>query len=389
MPATVVKTMRATNSGMTASRLKVDMSDTLYKLEDDEGALLVTANVLGKEKAGGYEVQWFASELRPKFVTVPGGALVGDATITITESEALQINDLLIVPSTGETMLVTSQTSATVYGVTRSWGTNAAAAIPAAEQILIIAPHYEEGAVLQDGRTTAETLYKNNVALWRDNFKITGTLQAIGQQGGLYLGNDVDLQRRDMTLVHKRSINHACLFSEYGSSGTRRSMSGAIEFIEDNGTARTDSTSAMTFAAFMTLAGTMTRYNGKKMVGIVGRQFATVISQWAMASSVTIQVVNGAKMFGLAVMDIVTPHGQFRLLVDDALEGATYKKYGVFLATDKKGGPRWRYLRDTRLIKDRQEDDEDAYEEEILTEATVEWGNPNFHYLFKNVQTSV
>lgn len=384
--ATVVKTARATNNGIAASRLKVDMSETLYKLEDDEGALFVTANVLGKEKAAGYEVQWHATELRPKFVTASASAASSATTLAIDESEALQVNDLLIVPSTQETLLVTARVSATSYTITRSWGTTAAATIPSAEAILIIGAHYEEGAVLQDSRSVTETLLKNNVALWRDNFKITGTLQAIGEQGGLYNGNDVDLQRRDMMLVHKRNINHACLFSEYGSSGNRRSISGAIEFIEDNGTSRTDSTSAMTFAAFMALSQTMTRYNGKKMVGVVSRQFASVVSQWALNE--TVQVSIGAKMFGLAVMDITTPHGQFRLLVDDALEGATFKKFGVFISTDQKGGPRWRYLRDTRLIKNRQEDDEDAYEEEVLTEGSIEWGNANYHYLFKNVQTA-
>jgi hypothetical protein len=385
---TVVKSARATNAGIASSRLKVDMSNTLYKLEDDEGALFVTANMLGKEKAGGYEVQWHGSELRPKFVTITASASAASATLDITESEALQVNDIVIVPSTQETILVTSRVNATSYGATRSWGTTAAANIPAAEQVLIIHAHYDEGAVLQDARSVTETLYKNNVALWRDNLKITGTLQAIGEQGGLFYGNDVDLQRRDMSLVHKRGINSACLFSEYGSSGTRRSISGAVEFIEDNGSSRTDSTSALTFAAFMTLSQTMTRYNGKKMAGIISRQFATIVSQWALATSVTIQVVNGAKMFGLAVMDVTTPHGQFRLLVDDALEGATFKKFGLFLSTDKKGGPKWRYLRDTRLLKNRQEDDEDAYEEEILTEGSIEWGNANFHYLFKNAQTS-
>lgn len=383
---TVVKSARATNAGIASSRLKVDMSETLYKLQDDEGALVVTANMLGKEKAGNYEVKWHASDLRPKFVTQTASAASSVTTITIDEAEALGVNDIVIVPSTQETYLVTARASASSYEVIRSWGTTAAATIPASEQCLIINPHYSEGAQLQDPRTVTETLYSNNVALWRDSFKITGTLQAIGQQGGLYHGNDVDLQRRDMGLVHKRGINHAAIFSEIGSSGTRRSISGFVEFVEDNGTSRTDSTSAMTFAAFMALAETMTRYNSGKMVGVISRHIATIVSQWAQAE--TVQVSVGAKMFGLAVMDVTTPSGQFRLLVDDALEGATFKKFGLFLATEKKGGPRWRYLRDTRLIKNRQEDDEDAYEEEILTEGTIEWGNPNFHYLFKNITTA-
>jgi hypothetical protein len=299
---------------------------------------------------------------------------------------------LLRLPVTDETLLVTAVTAGTGsanVGVARSWGANAAASAASGAEVLILSPHYDEGAVLQDARSVTETLYTNNVALWRNNFKISGTLQAITEQGGTYHGNDVADQREDMLLTHKRDINLNCIMSELGSSGTRRSISGAIEFIEDNGTSRTDSTSAVTFTVFMQKSQVMTRYNnGRRMVGIVSRQFATIVSQWAMASNATIHVVPGAKMFGLAVMDITTPHGMFRLLVDDALEGTTYQKYGIFLSTDKKGGPKWKYLRDTRMIKNRQEDDEDAYEEEVLTEGTVEWGNPNYHYLFKNAQTA-
>jgi hypothetical protein len=385
--ATVVQGARATNAGIASSRLKVDMGG-LYKLEDDQGAMFVTASMLGKEKAGNYEIKWHTTEIRPKVVTVNDADLqAGETTLTVDEANHLQIGDLLIVPSTGETLLVTAIPTSTTATITRSWGTVAAAAIPDNEELLILGPHYSEGASLQDARSVTESVHTNNVALWRNNFKITGTLQAIGEQGGTYHGNDVQLQRENMLLEHKRDINLSCLFSELGSSGTRRSMKGAVEFI-NGGSGRTDSTSAVTFSVFMTNSQSMTRYNGRKMVGIVSRQFATIVSSWALASSATIHVQPGAKMFGLQVMDITTPHGQFRLLVDDALEGATYKKYGIFLSTDKQGGPRWRYLRDTRMLKDRQEDDEDAYEEEVLTEGTIEWGNPQYHYMYKNAQTA-
>ena len=54
--ATVVRGARATNSGMAASRQKIDMGD-LYELEDSQGALYVTANVLGQKKAGDTTVR--------------------------------------------------------------------------------------------------------------------------------------------------------------------------------------------------------------------------------------------------------------------------------------------------------------------------------------------
>lgn len=390
--ATVVKGARTSQTGIASSRLKVDMGD-LYKLEDDQGALMVTTQMLGKSKAGNYEVKWHTTELRPKATTFAASAANSDLTIQVTDPSYIQVNDILKVPATGETMLVTSTTATTAAvnaTVTRTWGATAATSAAAALEILIVAPHYGENATLQNGRTVTEVLYSNNVALWRHNFQISGTLQAISEQGGTYNGSDVDLQREQMLLTHKRDINLALLFSEYGSSGDRRSMSGAVEFIDVNGTSRTDSTSAVTFSVFATNSEVMTRFNGGKMVGVVSRQFATIVSKWAITTSgATVQVQNGASMFGLQVMDITTPHGQFRLLIDDAFsDSSTYKKYGLFISTDKVNGPKWRYLRDTRLLKDRQAPDQDGYEEEVLTEATVEWGNPNYHYLYKNAQTA-
>jgi hypothetical protein len=133
----------------------------------------------------------------------------------------------------------------------------------------------------------------------------------------------------------------------------------------------------------------MTRYNGGKMVGIVGRHFATIVSSWAITTSSPVQVENGASMFGLQVMNITTPHGKFKLLIDDALtDNTVYAKHGYFVATDKKGGPKWRYLRNTHILKDRQATDQDGVEEEVLTEATVEWGNANYHFLFDAVATA-
>lgn len=385
--ATVVKTARATNSGIASSRLKVDMGD-LYRLEDNQGALFVTANVLGSGKAAQYEIKWHTKELRPKTDVLAASATSSDVSLTVTNGSYFQTDDLIKSPTTGETMLVTGVTSNTV-GVSRSWGAVAAADIANAAEIMILGPHYGENAQLRAARSVTEVAYTNNVALWRHNLEQSNTLIAIGENGGTYHGPDLTTEREDMMLTHKRDINLCCLFSEVGATGTQRSVKGLYEFIDVNGTSRTDSTSAVTFGVFMTKSETMTRYNNKRMVGIVSRQFATIVSNWALGTAgAQVQVANGADFFGLQVMDITTPHGKFRLLVDDALEGTTYKKLAFFVATDKKGGPKWKYLRNTRVLKNRQEPDQDGYEEEILTEGSIELGNPQYHYLFKNAQTA-
>ena len=80
--ATVVRGARATNSGMNSNRLKVDMGN-LYELEDSQGALYVTGNVLGGGRAKSYEVRWQTDELRPKFDAVNnGGGYSGSSVLS-------------------------------------------------------------------------------------------------------------------------------------------------------------------------------------------------------------------------------------------------------------------------------------------------------------------
>lgn len=388
--ATVVRGARATNSGMNSNRLKVDMGN-LYELEDSQGALYVTGNVLGGGRAKSYEVRWQTDELRPKFDAVNngGGYSSGATSIVVDNIKYFQIGDLIKVTRTGEVLYVSAVTDgSSTLTVTRSWGATAAAAINDDDEILIIGPHYDENAQLQSARTTTEVDYTNQTAIWRHNFEVSGTHQAIANAGGHFHGSDVAYQRKKMLLEHKRDINLACLFSESGSSGTRRSMMGMIEFIKTYGVGRVNSTSAVTFSVFMTAAKTATRFNNKRMVVICSRQFAQIVTEWGLANNVHIHLEVGAKSFGLDVMKITTPHGTFSLLVDDALEGTEYSQYAICVATDEKGGPKWKWLRQTTLMKDRQEDDQDGYEEEVLTEGTMELGNPQYHYLFDNANTS-
>lgn len=382
--ATVVAGARTSGAGIASSRLKVDMGD-LYKLEDNQGALYVTANLLGKSKAANFEVKWHTSELRPKSTTLSATAASADTTFTFATGDTalVAVNDLINIKGL-ETALVTGVTSNTA-AVIRSWGADTAITAATGVTVTIIAPHYAENATLQSARSVTEVSAYNYTAIWRHNLEESETLRAIGNAGGTYHGPDLETQREDMLLTHKRDINLACLFSEIGSSGTRRSIMGAKEFI-DTGTGRTDSTAGLTFTAFMQESESMTRYNNRKMVGVISRRFATVVSQWAMTTSSPVQVENGADFFGLQVMNVTTPHGKFKLLVDDALsDNPHWTTYGFFFATDKKRGMKWKYLRDTRILKNRQDPDQDGYEEEVLTEGTVEWGNANYHYYFDAV----
>jgi len=390
---TVVKVARSTNAGINSSRLKIDMGD-LYKLEDNQGALFVTASQLGKRPAQQYQVKWMTKELRPKFDTTAANATNVATTIQVTDPSYFQVNDLVLVPSTGELFMVTGPANAATSPLTviRGWGSTAAAAIGNGADLEILGAHYPENATLQAARSTTEVLFVNQTALWRTNLEESGTLQAIGDQGGTYFGPDIDTEREDMLLVHKRDINLACIESQLGGVGNQRSISGFKEFVTVNGTNRVNNTSAVTWSVFSNAMRTAFRFNNGKLLFIVSTLGAQIISEWVTNTSAlgnaTIYMDPGAKMFGLQIMEVVTPHGMVRILVDNALEGTYGSRFWLGVCVDKKGGPKWRYLRDTRILKNRQTPDQDGYKEEVLTEGTIEWTNPNYHYLFSNAQTS-
>ena len=143
--ATVSKGARTSSTGIASSRLKVDMGD-LHKLEDNEGALMVTLAQIGKKPAMAKEVDWHTSELRPKFDRIDEGAgyLAGDTTLTVDNGSYFQVHDNVKFTRTGEVARVTGVAGNDITG-TRSWGATAAAALVDDDEILILGPAYPEG----------------------------------------------------------------------------------------------------------------------------------------------------------------------------------------------------------------------------------------------------
>lgn len=389
----VVRAARTSQSGIASSRFVAQVGN-LYEYPDREGAAFVTASQFGEKPAGGWEVSWHTDELRPKFDTL--GAAISDTTteqITVSNGAYFATNDFINITSTKEKMLVREVTG-NVLTVTRSVGSTAAQTASSGAEIYIYSPHYGENARLQAARSTTEVKYSNQTAIWREPLEISNTLKAIGEQGGLHHGNDLDRQRRKMMRTLKRGINHDCIMSERGGTGTQRTIMGLLEFVTTFGSNRVNSTSAVTYSVFNTASKTAVRNSESgRMVVICGTQFAQIVSEWALGLSASnpaakIDMRVGDTMFGLRIMDIKTAHGDFRLLIDHALEGTEYSKYAIMVPSDEGSRPQWRYLRKTTVEKNRQENDQDGYKEEAICEGTLEGGNPDQFYLFTNAQTS-
>jgi len=379
---TVASGARTTVAGIVSTRLKVDMGD-IYMYEAEGTALFTTVSLLGKESAHAKTVAWHTSELRPKFMRVNAGTLTsGTTTITVdTPMGGFVVPGMIVeVTRTGEQMLTVTGGSATTIEVSRSWGGTAAAALLDNDELLIIGNAYAESASLQSALTVTETQYTNNIQTMRHNWNIGGLLQAISDNGGTYGGKEPKIQRRLMLETHKRDCNLAMLFSEAATSSSRATMDGLVPFVRDNATGNVNAATVLTEPVFE--AGNEVFFRGgsqENRILIASRKVHGIINQFP---SSVIRTKSGDTSYGLNMTDYQSAHGKIKIVREVALEGDKYGAYAVGL--DPKA-VKMRYVRDTRMLKDRQGVSEDGYEEEVLTDLSAEWGSPESCYLWNAI----
>ena len=110
-------------------------------------------------------------------------------------------------------------------------------------------------------------------------------------------------------------------------------------------------------------------------------RLCTHIDLWSLGK---LQTVPASKTYGVAVKEYVSTHGKLYIVKHHLLEGATYGGYGIVLDMDNVA-----YCpldtRDTKLLTNRQANDEDAQKDEYLTEAGIEVRLPKSHAVIKGV----
>lgn len=140
--------------GIESSRLRVDMSEKIAELEPDKSPLITLTKKMKKTRVvENPEYDWLEQELGARWdaVNAVAGYDADDTDIVVDHDEYFRIGDIVKIPRTGETLLVTNITAGTnTLTVTRSWGATAGAAIVDDDPLLIIGNINAEGATLRD-----------------------------------------------------------------------------------------------------------------------------------------------------------------------------------------------------------------------------------------------
>lgn len=368
---------RGTNN-IQSKKIVIDMSEKISLLRPSASPLIVLSKKLGSQSCSSYKFEWMEDDLMARWVTNTAQILVGDTTITVDDSSVLAVDDLLKVPSTGEVMKVATIASATSITVTRSYGETAASGTFAISgKLLCMGNAIMQGDGIPGEKYSIEAPQYNYTQIFRTPFSVTNTLDAMK----LYGKKELAIQRVKKGIEHAISMEYAFLFGErkldVGGAQPRTTTAGVLKFLTGTTNVFTKSLATTTEADFLTWCESIFTYGSETKVVLCSPNFISFVNTLAKGSNGQLNVSNGATSYGLAVMEYVTPHGTLKLVKHPLLING-YAGYGIVLDMEEL---KYRYLRDTTLLPNRQNNDVDGIVDEYLTEAGLELRCPKKHGL--------
>lgn len=363
MATTIVSGDLATDV-INSSQRVIDMDDRIAELEPNASPLVVLLKKLRRVNAISPKVEWLEQVLMPRYDVLSASATSAATAIPVTNATYFRVGDVVRDTVTGEAMEVTG-VSASAIGCTRAIGSVSAASCASTDEFFIVANVNVEGASLRTIKTTKLNNLSNYCEIVRTPFGITGTEAA----SKLYGGPDRDRLQAAAAIEHMRDWEHISFFGakkeDTGTSGApKRFAGGLIEYIATN---ITNAGGALTEATFQTFLRSAFRYGSERKVLFASPLVVASIEGFARSNIKTSGSDDHADTYGIMMKQYVSGQGTVDVVMERAWnDSTTYKGYAFLVDMD---AIEWHYLRDTKLLENRQANDADKIEDEYLTEA--------------------
>lgn len=364
---TLISGARGTEN-INQDRRKYDVSDELWSTDPNYAVLAFFARKLGKKVTIDPEFRWFEKTEPSKFdaVNYATGYTSGATSFVVDDGTKFRIGDVIQDVATGEQMRVTGVSSNTLT-VDRGWGTTSAGSLTNNDVIVILGNANAENATLRTRLSSQADKKFNYTQIFREPFEVTGTEDATEIYAG---GNDLAKLRLEHLNIHMKDIERSFFFGEKkeDTSGSQpiRATGGVRNFLSTNVTTQAD----ITNAEFEDWISDIFAKGGDKKMGFLSPLIASAVNSWALGK---LQMFPKDKTYGIAVSRYLSIHGELDFVVQKLFsENATYNGYAFAIDMERV---MYRYLggnsknRDTKLLKDRQANDQDGVIEEYLTEA--------------------
>lgn len=362
------------------SQRVIDMDDRIAELEPNASPLVVLLKKLRRVQAISPKVEWLEQVLMPRYDTLSASATSAATSIATPNATYFRVGDVIRDTATGEAMEVTG-VSASGIGVNRAIGSVAAASCASGDEIFIVSNVNVEGASLRTIKTTKLNNQSNFCEIVRTPFGLTGTEAA----SKLYGGPDRDRLQAAAAIEHMRDWEHIVFYGakkeDTTTSGApKRFAGGLIEYIATN---ITNVAGTLTETAWQDFLRTGFRYGSERKVLFASPLVIKAIEGFARSNIKTNGSDDHANTYGIAMKQYVSGQGIVDIVMERAWnDSANYKGYAFLVDMD---AVEWHYLRDTKLLENRQANDADKIEDEYLTEAAPVVKNEQKHSLLKGV----
>jgi len=380
------------------SLLKRDIGPSIFYLDPSAAPFTLLASRMGSKNATQPRFEWYEKSQRLKSTTLSAGDgdVDGSAVATnlgITDDDAVQVGDLVYNASNDEIYLVTTRTDADTFVVIRGQaGSTAVDTAAASDPLFVIGSAFAEGVGAPPVDEWQETEKYNFTQIFRRSFGSSGTREA----SEAYFGKPRAKITAEKAIEHAMDIERAMLFS--GRSEVQ--ASGAATPTAGTGVLRTTGG----FKAFATsnvndLAGaSLSEPDLESWLEDVFEHTSAGDSRTLFCSSPVITVLDMLAMdkiqtvsdpnltYGIAVRQWRTSHGNLNIVKHRLLkDGGSDYEDGAIAVDIKKLMLRPMTGRNTKLLKNRQDNDVDGWVDEYMTEIGLQLANPEVHGSLLNV----
>jgi len=379
-----VTTFRKTTD-LATNRMDVPFDKKIALLQPSVAPITRLTRMLKVKPVDDPLFKWNEDDLVAKSTTATTADSAASTAIPVTDATIYRYNDIVKVPTTGEVMLVTTDGSGTTLSVSRSLGSTPADSIANGAELWTVGNLNQEGAGLRTLLSTQATEKRQNTQILRTPFGTSNTTKA----AKMVDEPDFAYQMKKAGIQHARDIEFSTLFGEgYNSTTGIRGMYGILETISTNVTSLA-SPGYLTETVFEDWLRDVFRYGSQTRYVFASSLVMSIISGFAK-SKLQINSVD-QKKYGMAITDYLTPQGRVKLIEHKELEG-DYNGccIGLDFGSNNEGinsAIYWRPLRtrDTKLLTNRQDPDEDRTVHEYLTEGAIQLKEEKRHGILKGI----
>lgn len=360
----------------------IDMDDEITMLDPDTTQFTTLLSQVAKKGADSTKVEWLEDQLFPRLSAVSGSQTDSDADIEVTTGEGVyfRAGDVVRNQRTGEAFKVVSVSTDTLTCTgNRGIGRVAAAAMNNGDQLLIVANAAAQGATLGTRKVNKRVAQYNYTQIVRNPYGFTRSLMA----SRLYGGAEPGKERAKKAIEHKRSIEYLLFWGTraLNTSGNEPVgfAGGLYEFVTTN---VKNAAGSLTKALLDTYFRDFLQHaHSRSVVFFVSPVIAQAISgflrdAWQPASV-------DAKLWGAKVDGFISGAYGYRVPVivkkdwnDFSTSNTQFGGWGFSVDMENVA---LRTLRNTALLRDRQANDADSYDEEYLTELSVQISQEKHH----------